>query len=226
MARAVKRAGLFGGTFNPIHVGHLRAAEEVKNGFELDCVYFIPAALPPHKDTAGLVSARDRQAMIDKAIAGNPGFSLSSVEIRRQGRSYTIDTVRAFQADAAGDTDYYLIIGMDQFFEIDTWKTFEALFDEIAFIVMTRPPASGTDPLKRFDAMAEHARRHVDSGYQPRAEKMCLEHETRQPIWFYEVTPLAISSSRIRHLAKNRQSIKYLVTDKVEAYILAKDLYG
>src|SRR6056297_603037 len=226
MAHAVKRAGLFGGTFNPIHTGHLRAAEEVKNGFGLDCVYFIPSALPPHKDTAGLLNARDRQAMIDQAIADNPGFSLSSVEIRRQGRSYTIDTVRAFQADSAGDTAYYLIIGMDQFFEIDTWKTFEALFDEIPFIVMTRPPASGTDPLKRFDAMAEHARRHVDSGYQPRVDEMCLVHETKQPIWFFEVTPLAISSSNIRKLLKNRESIKYLVTDTVEAYILAKDLYG
>ena len=226
MGRAVKRAGLFGGTFNPIHVGHLRAAEEVKNGFGLDCVYFIPAALPPHKDTAGLADAMDRQAMIDKAIASNPGFSLSNAEIRRQGRSYTIDTVRTFQHGSAGDTDYYLVIGMDQFFEIETWKAFDALFDEIPFIVMTRPPASGTDPLKRFDSMAAHARRHVDSGYQARADEMCLVHERKQPIWMLEVTSLAVSSSKIRELSRDRQSIKYLVTDAVEAYILAKDLYG
>ncbi|MFP4226265.1 MAG: nicotinate-nucleotide adenylyltransferase [Desulfobacterales bacterium] len=226
MGTSVKRAGLFGGTFNPVHVGHLRAAEEVKNGFGLDYVYFVPAALPPHKDAVGLAHARDRQAMIERAIDSNPGFSLSNAEIRRQGRSYTIDTVRTFQQESAGDTDYYLIIGMDQFFEINTWKAFEALFEEIPFIVITRPPEAGIDPLKQFDSMAEHARRHVNGGYQPRADRLCLVHETRQPIWFFEVTPLAISSSKIRELSRNRQSIKYLVTDTVEAYIIAKDLYG
>lgn len=226
MATPVKRAGLFGGTFNPIHLGHLRAAEEVKNGFGLESIYFIPAALPPHKGAADLADARDRQAMLERAIDSNPGFLLSSAEIRRPGRSYTIDTVRAFQEDSAGDTAYYLIIGMDQFFEIDTWKAFESLFDEIPFIVMTRPPESGTDPLKQFDAVAEHARRQVDGGYQPRAKEMCLVHNRKQPIWMFDVTPLAISSSKIRELLKNRQSIRYLVPDTVAAYILAKDLYG
>lgn len=222
----MKRAGLFGGTFNPIHLGHLRAAEEVKNGFALDCVYFIPAALPPHKNTAGLADAADRQEMIARAIESNPGFALSDVEVRRQGRSYTIDTVRAFQTAQREDAAFYLIIGMDQFFEIDTWKAYESLFAEIPFIVMTRPQASGTDPLKRFDAMAEHARMKVDERYRPRPDKMCLVHETKQPIWMFDVTPLAISSSEIRDLIKKQESITYLVTDRVAAYILEKDLYN
>ena len=222
----VKRAGLFGGTFNPIHLGHLRAAEEVKSGFGLDCIYFIPASLPPHKDTAGLADAADRKEMIDRAIASNSGFAVSDVEIRRQGRSYTIDTIAAFQeSQAAEKTVYYLIIGMDQFFEIDTWKSYDALFENISFIVMTRPSESSIDPLKRFDAVAEYARRHVDKAYHPQPENLCLVHETKQPIWMFEVTPLSISSSKIRELVRKQQSITYLVTDVVEAYILAKDLY-
>jgi len=222
----MKRAGLFGGTFNPIHIGHLRAAEEVKNGFNLDCVYFIPAALPPHKNTIGLADAIDRQEMIDRAIASNPNFAVSDVEIRRQGRSYTIDTVKTFQSNSQEETAYYLIIGMDQFFEIVTWKAYEELFAAIPLIVMTRPQESGAKSLKRFDAMAEHARLHVDKDYQVGADKMSLVHETKQPIWMFEVTPLSISSSKIRDLIKKKGSIKYLVTDMVAAYILAKDLYN
>ncbi len=222
----MKRVGLFGGTFNPIHVGHLRVAEEVKNGFDLDCIYFIPAALPPHKDTTGLVDAQDRKEMIDLAIASNPGFEISDVEIRRQGRSYTIDTVTAFQGGKQENTAYYLIIGMDQFFEIVTWKAYEALFEAIPLIVMTRPQEPESDPSKRFDTMLEHARLHVDKGYQARPDEMCLVHDTKQPIYMFEVTPLAISSSKIRALARQQNSIKYLVTDTVEAYILSKDLYS
>lgn len=222
----MKRAGLFGGTFNPIHVGHLRAAEEVKSGFDLDCIYFIPAALPPHKDTSGLVDAGDRREMISRAIASNPGFAISDVEIRREGRSYTIDTVKAFKEGQQEDTAYYLIIGMDQFFEIATWKAYESIFEEIPVIVMTRAQEYGSDSLKGFDAMVEHTRLHVDKGYQARPDEMRLVHATKQSIWMFEVTPLAISSSRIRELVREQNSVKYLVTDTVEAYILAKDLYN
>lgn len=222
----MKRAGLFGGTFNPIHMAHLRAAEEVKSGFGLDCIYFIPAALPPHKDTYALVDAGDRREMISRAIGSNPGFAISDVELRREGRSYTIDTVKAFKEDPSEDTAYFLIIGMDQFFDIGTWKDYEALFEEIPIIVLTRPQEHGTGRLKSFDAVVEHVYSHVDKGYQARPEEMCLVHTAKERIWLFEVTPLAISSSKIRELVRQQNSIKYLVTDTVEAYILAKDLYS
>jgi len=225
MERMVKRAGLFGGTFNPIHMGHLRVAEEVKTGFGLDRVYFIPAALPPHKDTAGLVNADDRHAMIALAIASNPGFAVSDVEIRRAGRSYTIDTVKSFQADASGDAAFYLLIGMDAFFEMTTWKSYEMLFEKIAFIVMTRPSASALGPKGGFDAIAEYARLHVDRNYRVNPEEKCLVHGSKQPIWIHEVTQLEISSTTTRSLVGRGESIKYLVPDAVEEYILTKDLY-
>ncbi len=217
--------GLFGGTFNPIHMGHLRVAEEVKAGFGLDSVYFIPAALPPHKETAGLANASDRQEMIARAIHSNPGFAVSDVEIRRAGRSYTIDTVNTFQETAGEDSNFFLLIGMDAFFEITTWKSYEQLLEKISFIVMTRPTDAMPASRRGFDAMAGYARAHVDKRYQVYPGKKCLVHESKKPIWLHEVSRLEISSTKIRSLAGGGQSIKYLLPESVEAYILSKELY-
>lgn len=220
------RTGLFGGTFNPVHQGHLRVAEEVKTGFGLDRVYFIPAALPPHKDTAGLAKAGDRQEMIARAIHSNPGFAVSDVEIRRAGRSYTIDTVNTFRAAAGEDAKFFLLIGMDAFFEITTWKSYEQLLEKISFIVMTRPTDAINASGPGFDAMADHARVHVDRGYQVYPGKSCLVHESKKPIWLHEVSRLEISSTKIRYLAAQGKSIKYLLPESVEEYILSKELYA
>ncbi|HMA67886.1 MAG TPA: nicotinate (nicotinamide) nucleotide adenylyltransferase, partial [Desulfosalsimonadaceae bacterium] len=133
------RAGLFGGTFNPVHMGHLRVAEEVRSAFELDPVYFIPAKIPPHKSSSGLADAGKRYEMLTRAVASNPGFRVSDLEIRRSGRSYTIDTVEAFQREAGGEAALYLLMGLDAFLEINTWKDYGALLEKIACIVMTRP---------------------------------------------------------------------------------------
>lgn len=219
------RTGLFGGTFNPIHMGHLRVAEEVKTGFGLDSVYFIPAALPPHKDTAGLANAGDRHEMIARAIHSNPGFAVSDVEIRRAGRSYTIDTVNTFREAAGEESNFYLLIGMDAFFEITTWKSYELLLEKISFIVMTRPTDAGLAATRGFDAMADHAREQVDKGYQVYPVEKCLVHETKKPIWLHEVSRLEISSTKIRSLAGQGKSIKYLLPEPVEEYILSKELY-
>ncbi|MFW5901493.1 MAG: nicotinate-nucleotide adenylyltransferase [Thermodesulfobacteriota bacterium] len=227
MAPQGKRTGLFGGTFNPIHMGHLRMAEEVKEGFHLDGgICFIPAALPPHKAASKIVGAAERYELIARAIAGNPGFSISDAEIRRQGRSYTIDTVAAFQESSGRDAALYMIIGMDAYYEIETWKDYEALFDRIPFIVMPRPSESEGASRATLAAMLGHARRHVDEGYEIDAERKCLVHPQKQPVYLQPVTQLDISSSRIRSLVKAGQSIKYLVPEVVEEYILTKDLYA
>jgi len=227
MAPQGKRTGLFGGTFNPIHMGHLRMAEEVKEGFSLDGgVCFIPAALPPHKTAAELVGAAERYEMIARAIAANPDFSVSDAEIRRQGRSYTIDTVAAFQANGAPNAVFYLIIGMDAYYEIETWKDYESLFDRISFIVMPRPGESEGASRATLAAMVGHARRHVDEGYKIDADRKCLVHPQKQDVHLHSVTQLDISSTRIRSLVKAGQSIKYLVSEEVEEYIITKDLYA
>jgi len=227
MAPQGRRTGLFGGTFNPIHMGHLRMAEEVKEGFCLNGgVCFIPAALPPHKAAAELVGAADRYEMIGRAIASNPGFSVSDAEIRRQGRSYTIDTVAAFQDNTGRDAAFYLIIGMDAYYEIETWKDYDALFDRIAFIVMPRPGEAGDADRTTLEAMARHAHRHVDKAYEIDADGKCLIHPRKKPVYLQPVTQLDISSTRIRSLVKAGQSIKYLVPEGVEEYIRTKDFYA
>src|SRR5207237_6607234 len=115
------RIGVFGGSFNPIHLGHLRAAEEDREAMALDLVYFVPAASPPHKPVTGMAPAQHRLQMVRLATKGNRHFMVSDVEVRRGGSSFTIDTVRDFLATTRG-AELYLIMGGDQFNELDTWK--------------------------------------------------------------------------------------------------------
>ncbi len=137
------RIGLFGGTFDPVHFGHLRAALEVKEGFGLARVFLIPAAAPPHKAREGVAPAGDRLRMVELAVDGEPGLMPSDVEIRREGPSYTIDTVTHFQREFAGVAEVFLIVGLDAFLEIDTWKSFRELLALVPVIVISRPDAAG-----------------------------------------------------------------------------------
>ena len=121
------RFGLFGGTYNPVHIGHLRAALEVKEGFSLDEVFLIPAALPPHKMPGEVADADDRLHMLSLALEDAPGLTISDVELKRSGPSYTIDTVQHFKRNAPDQFQIYLIMGMDAFLEIDTWKSYDEL---------------------------------------------------------------------------------------------------
>ena len=143
--------GLFGGTFNPIHNGHLKAIEEVLKGFSLDKSYLIPSAIPPHKEQRNLVDAKDRMEMIRLAVATCPALmesvTVSDVELKRKGPSYTIDTVCHFKSILPKDSRLYLILGLDAFLEIDTWKSYTNLFMLTSFIVIPRP---GTVSADRF----------------------------------------------------------------------------
>ncbi len=112
------RFGLFGGTFNPIHLGHLRAALEVKEGFELEEIFLIPAALPPHKIPGEVVDAGDRLHMLNLALEDTAGLSVSDVELKRSGPSYSIDTVNHFKSALPEKSEIYLVMGLDAFLEI------------------------------------------------------------------------------------------------------------
>jgi len=133
------RIGLFGGTFNPIHYGHLRASLEVKETFRLDKIYLIPSAIPPHKSPHGVVDAKDRFHMIQLAISDQSDLVVSDVELDRPGPSYSIDTVHHFQNMLPKDTRFYLILGTDAFYDIDTWKAYKDFFDLVPMIIMLRP---------------------------------------------------------------------------------------
>src|ERR1700693_5773097 len=132
------RVGLFGGSFNPIHFGHLRAAEEVREMLKLDLVYFVPASSPPHKPEGELAPAEHRLQMVRLATKGNRHFMVSDVEVRRAGRSYTIDTVRHFLATLRAPSTLFLMMGTDAFAELEAWKDCDELVRQSSIVGHTR----------------------------------------------------------------------------------------
>ena len=227
----MERIGLFGGTFNPIHLGHLRAALEVKGRFRLDKLFLIPSALPPHKEPRGLAQAQDRLEMIRLSTAGIAGLVPSDIELDRPGLSYSIDTIQHFRAMQSAETRSYLVVGTDAFLDIDTWKSYRDIFTGIDIIVMDRP---GIPPLD----VAQGGLRSSPSGQLAHYIHSCISAEYRyspslggyrhpelHAIYPCAVTALDISSTRIRRLVREDRAIRFLVPEVVETYINAKGLY-
>ena len=219
------RIGLFGGTYNPIHLGHLRAAVEVKEGFSLDEIYLIPCALPPHKKSGHVAGAKERYEMARIATSNTPGFSASDVELKRSGPSYTIDTVLYFKSALQEDTKLYFILGFDAFLEIDTWKSYMDLFPLIPFIILTRPYAERIDPDLRQQKIEEFIKSRISAGYKYDSSQSVFTHLEMEPVYLFDVTPLKISSSAIRSLIKRGRSIQYLVPDEAIDFIKTNGLY-
>lgn len=212
------RIGLFGGTFDPVHWGHLRSAEEVSETFRLDVVYFIPSARPPHKRGQTTTPARDRLRMVRLAVAKNPRFRVSTVEIDRHGVSYSIDTIREFARNLHKGDSLFFIIGLDAFREIGTWKDFADIFPLCNFIVTSRPGSKEKDPLKGTGVAVKKL-----FCYDPKQKH--YRHGSGTKIYFDELTDIAISASEIRALVKQGKSIRYLVPAEVERYIQRCSLY-
>lgn len=211
------RVGLLGGSFNPIHFGHLRAAEEVRETLGLDLVYFVPAALPPHKSAEGLAPPEHRLAMVRLATKGNRYFMVSDTEIRRAGRSYTIDTVRHFLGTLRAPSTLFLMMGSDAFADLDTWKDCDELVRLGSVVVHTRAPAGDDGPpqitlaaLKRF-------------GYIKRDDHYV--HPGGQTLTFLATTIIPISASLIREKLRRRRSVRYLMPGDVVDYIERHGLY-
>lgn len=221
----LKRVGLFGGTFNPVHFGHLRTALEVKEGFGLDRVHFIPAANPPHKDKKELADDSHRFAMLSLALGDAPGFSASDVELRRPGLSYTIDTVNRLIRDWPDSTQCYLIVGDDAFMEIDTWKDYREIFKTISLIVMSRPGSSQAFREDGFQGIEAHMKDRISDAYRTDGNRRTFVHDSWQPVHLCTVTSLAVSATTIRRIIREGRSIRYLVPDAVAAYIDDKGLY-
>ena len=212
------RIGLFGGTFDPIHWGHLRSAEEVSETFGLDRVLFIPASIPPHKRGQTTTPARHRLAMVRLAVARNPRFKVSTVEISRPGVSYSIDTVRYFaQKQRKGDALFF-IVGLDAFREIGSWKDFADIFPLCDFIVTSRPGSKDSDPLHGTGVA-------VKKLFCYDSKKRIYRHQSGTRVFFIRLTDIAISASEIRRRIKEGESIRYLVPLGVETYIKRQGLY-
>lgn len=217
--KAVRREGgigLFGGTFNPIHLGHLRGAEEVREAFDLKKIIFIPAALPPHKEAEGVIEPHHRLEMVRIATRSNPCFSASEVELQRPGKSYSIDTVRCFRRE--GEGALFFIVGKDAFLEIETWKEFQALFALCHVIVMARPGFMNSSSIAPLPKSLASAFRY-DPG------DACWVHKSGHLLCFKEITFLDISSTRVRELVRRGGSVRYLVPPDVAVYIREHGLY-
>ncbi|MFQ5645990.1 MAG: nicotinate-nucleotide adenylyltransferase [bacterium] len=214
----MNRIGIFGGTFNPIHNGHLIVAEEVKERFGLNKICFVPAYLPPHKSAQSLIPASDRLRMVEMAVADNPGFGCSRVEIERKGLSFSIDTVRYFREKEKGEISF--ILGADAFVEIESWQETEKLFSLCRFIVLTRPGTKPEEQEERIRLLKEKYRFdfcHLTNGDNQKID--------RYQVVLVNCLLLDISSSYIRKKSARRGSIKYLVPHKVEKYIRENRLY-
>jgi len=219
------RIGLFGGTFNPVHLGHLRAAVEVRQGFELDEIFLIPAALPPHKVSGEVAASADRLHMLKLALDAVAGLRVSDVELNRSGPSYTIDTVHHFKQTLPAESSLFLIMGLDAFLEIDTWKSYRELLTQIPLIVVKRPKAGDRRSDLPWKAMDDYISTKLSADYSYSASRSAYLAGRQQPIYVFEVTALDISSTRIRRAISRGRSIDYLVPPKVAEYISTKGIY-
>jgi nicotinate-nucleotide adenylyltransferase len=202
-----KRIGVMGGTFVPIHNGHLVTAEEAWRQFGLDQVLFIPSGNPPHKEDRESLDPENRYLMVVIATATNPHFKVSRMEIDRPGPSYTIDTVKEIHRIYGRNTEVFFITGADAILEILTWKQPEQILQEATFIAATRP---GYD-LKRLEESL------------PDAEKK--RHATDPRVLVMEIPALAISSTDIRRRVKEGSPITYLVPEGVAEFIEKNGFY-
>lgn len=203
MEEARKRIGIMGGTFDPIHLGHLMTAEAVRDSYGLDKVLFIPAAQPPHKQQQQVTPAMHRYMMTVLATADNPHFMVSSLEMHRPGPSYSIDTVQELMERFGRSTEFFFIAGADAIQELPSWKRIGELLEICHFIAATRP------------------------GCMPDFEhlKACLGAQGEEHIHRLITPALEISSTDIRGRIKNGRSIKYIVPAAVEQYIYKEGLY-
>ena len=211
------RIGLLGGCFNPVHNAHLCIAGEAQAACRLDRVIFIPTADPPHKLLAGDISFERRSKMVSMAIAGRPDFEMSTIESEREGKSYSIDTIRSFRERFTGD-ELFFIIGGDSFLEIGTWYRYNEIFHSCSLIVVERPGSPVNDPVKALPEAVRSTFRHD-------AKAGCLTHESGNIIFFIKGSPQKISSTEIRRLAAAGMDITRYVPSDIAAYISQQRIY-
>ncbi len=221
MSRAA-RIGIFGGTFNPIHLGHLRAAEEVREALGLERMLFVPSGEPPHKATNAedpIAPAAQRLAWVRAAIAGNPRFDVDALEIERGGTSYSVETLRTLGARIAPELPVF-VLGIDAFAEVGTWREPEALLTLANFAVITRPgqPARATG-----DWLPERVKGEFEL-----AGDACSARHRRAGTWLrrLEIAALDISASEIRARLRQGRSVRYWLPESILEAVLQSRVYA
>ncbi len=208
-----RRIGVLGGTFDPVHIGHLRSALEVAEGLALDELRLMPNARPPHRNTPQ-VSAQDRLAMVRCAVEGVPTLSVDARELARDTPSYTIETLELMRAELAASDQLFLLLGWDAFCGLPSWHRWEELLQHCHILVLQRPDADVEPPDALRNLLAAR------SVSDPQALVGPAGH-----IAFVWQTPLAVSATQIRQLLASGKSVRFLVPDAVLAYIDAHNLY-
>ncbi len=213
----ILKTGIFGGTLDPIHLGHLRTAEEIREAFSLNEIWFIPASCPPHKDLHGITPFHHRLCMAELAADGNEYFRVMDIESRRPGPSYSIDTLRELDRRYAASRKFFFIMGSDAFLEVEQWKEYRGLVDFCSIIIMSRDNAGRSD--------AEAVISRAWPGYR-RTKPGCFTGPAGRKIIFHRVTRLEISATGIREKAGRGMSVRYLVPEKVREYMETNRLYA
>ena len=199
-----KKIGIFGGTFDPIHYGHLITAEHVREKFDLNKVLFIPVGTPPHKNARQVTAAEHRYNMVYCAVKDNPVFEVSRIEVDRIGYTYTADTLSQLEQSYGPDVEFYFIIGADVVSELLTWKDTEKVFRLCNFIAVFRPGYEREQFLEQIGFLKKT--------FSARIHTM-------------DVPLIEISSTEVRSRKRNNLSIRYLIPQAVEQYIYNNKLY-
>lgn len=211
--------GILGGTFNPIHYGHLRIAEEVRERFSLSKVIFIPSGIPPFKvRESELIDACHRAEMVRLAIRTNPFFEFSDIEIKREGISYTVDTLEILKKEYP-EEQIYFIAGADAMADLPKWHRPERILELAEIIVVTRPDF----PLSRLQNLLVYG---IDREELTRFINGEIEEFRHRPFHFIRTSAISISGSLIRSFIKKQKSIKYLLPEEVEYYIIKNKILG
>ncbi len=218
--------GLFGGTFNPFHNGHIEIIKYVADKFALKKVFFIPCSIPPHKGQQNLASAKNRFDMVNQSLKSLPGhneFFASDIELNREGLSYTIDTIKEIKKKEDSGSQCFLIMGTDAFFDIQTWKNFKEIFDEICVILMLRKQEIGQKKLlQKTEAFIKN---NISDSYKMNSDKDMFTHSEKNNILIAHVPKIDISSTMIRKLIRQGSSISNLTPPSVSKQIYDKGLY-
>jgi nicotinate-nucleotide adenylyltransferase len=198
------RLGLFGGTFDPVHVGHLLLAEQCREQCQLDEVWFVPAGSPPHKQNETVSAGHHRAQMLEFAVAGHAAFSVSRMELARSGRTFTVDTLREVHA-ADPSRELFFLIGADSLFDLPTWRQPEEIASLATIVAVNR----GDRPLPDLSRLGE-----------------ALGPRVVERIWIVSMPGIDLSATDLRRRVREGRSIRYMTPRPVEIYIEQHGLYG
>ncbi|MBI3611176.1 MAG: nicotinate-nucleotide adenylyltransferase [Nitrospirae bacterium] len=219
------KIGIFGGTFDPIHSGHLAIAEEVLKTIGLDRVLLIPAGRPPHKKGRKVLPAQHRIEMVRLAVEGHPGLEVSDLEITRRGKSYTIETVKALERNYPKETEFYLILGLDAFLEFSSWRASDELMARCHIVVVSRPGYRFSD-LSRLDFLGRMDPEWLDELDAGRRFRRDLPLSAGTRLILIRVPAHDVSATQIRDHLSGGKRLKNLLPPLVESYIIKHKIYS